>query len=140
MAYDVVLGLTSFEARNQHMDRTIWSFIALRTLNGLQQAKIAEADCISPLPARGEDNSNYEPPPDMQLLKATAFDHLLAGEEAVQAFTIRLGNNQGLLGALLKGITEDEGDSGMLNVRADAAAVVAAEEWHSDTAWMTATG
>jgi len=46
----------------------------------------------------------------------------------VEAFTIRLGECQGLLGASLEGITEGEGNPRMLNARAGAAAVVAEEE------------
>jgi len=59
--------------------------------NGPQRAKIAKADHASPLPERGEGNTNVYPPPDIQLLTATAFDHLLPSEEVVEAFAIRLG-------------------------------------------------
>jgi len=96
--------------------------------NGLQRAKIPDADRASSLPEHGEENTNDEPPPDIQLLWATAFGHLLASEEVVEAFAIRLGECQGLLGASLEGITEGEGNPKMLNARAGAAAVVAAEE------------
>ena len=71
---------------------------------------------------------------------ATAFDHLWASEEMVKAFAIWLGECQGLLGASLEGIIVGERNPRMLNARAGAAAGVAAEEWHSDGAWMTATG
>ena len=81
-----------------------------------------------PSAGSGEENTNDEPPPDIQLLGATAFGHLLASEEVVEAFAIRLGECQGLLGASLEGITEGEGNPRMLNARAGAAAVVAAEE------------
>jgi len=101
---------------------------ALRTPNGPQQAKIPEAHRACPLPERGEENTNDEPHPDIQLLGATAFGHLLASEEMVEAFAIRLGVCQGLLGASLEGITEGEGNPRMLNARAGAAAVVAAKE------------
>jgi len=83
---------------------------------------------------------NGEPSPGIQLLGAAAFDHLWASEEVVEAFVIWLGKCQGLLGAWLEGITESERNPRTLNARAGAAAVVAAEEWHSDGAWMTATG
>jgi hypothetical protein len=96
--------------------------------NGPQRAKIPEADHASPLPERGEGNTIVDPPPDIQLLGATAFDHLLASEEVVEAFAIRLGECQGLLGASLEGITEGEGNPSMLNARGGAAVVVAAEE------------
>jgi len=90
--------------------------------------KITEADRASPLLEHGEENTNHEPPPDIQVLGATAFGHLLASEEVVEAFTIQLGECHWLLGASLEGITESEGNPRMLNVRAGAAAVVATEE------------
>jgi hypothetical protein len=83
--------------------------------NGPQQAKIPEADHASPLPERGEENTTDEPPPDIQLLGATSFGYLLGSEEVVEAFTIRLGECQGLLGVSLEGITEGEGNPRMLN-------------------------
>jgi len=85
-------------------------------------------------------NHNGERSPGIQLLGATTFDHLWASEEVVKAFAIWLGECQGLLGAWLEGITECERNPRMLNARAGAAVVVAAEEWHGDGAWMTATG
>jgi len=85
-------------------------------------------------------DQNGEPSPGIQLLGATAFDHLWASEEVVEAFPIWLGECHGLLGAWLEGITESERDPRILKAPAGAAAVVAAEEWHSDGAWMTATG
>jgi len=62
---------------------------------------------------------------------ATEFDYVLASEEVVEAFALRLAECQGLLGASLEGITEGEGNPKMLNARAGAAAVVVAEERHS---------
>ena len=71
---------------------------------------------------------------------ATAFDHLRASEEVVEPSIIWLGECQGLLWAWLEGITKCERNPRMLNVQAGAVADVVAEEWHSDGAWMTATG
>jgi len=127
-AYDLILGLPWFKARNPEIDWTKGRLAALRTPNGPQRATIPEADRPSPLPEHCEEHRNDEPPPDIQLLWATAFGHLLASEEVVEAFAIRLGECQGLLGASLEGITEGEGNPRMLNARAGAAAVVAAEE------------
>jgi len=101
---------------------------ALRTPNGPQRAKIPEADRVNPLPERGEENTNDEPPPNIELIGATAFSHLVAREEVVEAFAIQLEECQGLLGASLEGITKGEGDPRMLNACVGAAAVVAAEE------------
>jgi hypothetical protein len=94
----------------------------------LQWAKIQEADRASPLPECGEEYTNNEPSTDIQLLGATPFGHPLASEEVVEACAIRLGECQGLLRASLEGITEGEGNPMMLNARAGAAVVVAAEE------------
>ena len=127
-AYDLVLGLPWFKARNPEMDWTKCQLTALRTPTGPQRAKIPGADHASPLLEHGEGNPNVDPPPGLELLGATAFDHLLASEEVVKAFAIRLGECQGLLGASLDGVTEGEGNPRMLNARAGAAAVVAAEE------------
>jgi hypothetical protein len=89
-AYDLVLGLPWFKARNPEIDWTNGRLAALRTPNEPQWAKIPEADRASPLLESSEENSNNEPPPDIQLLGATAFSHLLAREEVVEAFAIRL--------------------------------------------------
>jgi len=119
-------------ARNPEIDCCNGRLTAQRVPNGPQRAKVPEADRTSPLPERGAGHKIISP--------ATAFDHLWASEEVVEAFVIWLGEWQGLLGASLEGITESERNPRMLNARAGAAAVVAAEEWHSDGAWMTATG
>jgi hypothetical protein len=76
MAYDLVLGLTWYKARNLEIDWSKGRLTALQTPNGPQRAKIPEADRASPLPERGEENTNDEPPPDIKLLGATAFGHL----------------------------------------------------------------
>jgi hypothetical protein len=127
-AFDLVLGWPWFKACNPEIDWTKGRLAALRTPNGPQRANIPEADRASPLPQRGEENTNDEPPPDITLLGATAFGHCLATEKVVEAFAIRLGEGQGLLGASLEGITGGEGNPRMVNARARAAAVVVAEE------------
>jgi len=63
-AYDPVLCLPWFKATNPEIDWTNDRFRALRTPNGPQLAKIPEADDASPLPERGEGNTNVDPPPD----------------------------------------------------------------------------
>jgi hypothetical protein len=82
---------------------------------------------------------NGEPSPGIQLFGATTFYHLWVSKEVVEAFAIRLGECQRLLGSSLEGITESETNPMMLKAPAGAAAIVAAEEWHSNGAWMTAT-
>jgi hypothetical protein len=86
MAYDLVLGLRWFKARNPEIKWTKGQLTALRTPNGPQWAKIPQPDRPSPLPERGEKNTNDEPPPDIQLLGAAAFGHLIASEEVVEGF------------------------------------------------------
>jgi len=124
------LGLAM--ARNPEMDCCNGRLPALWTPNGLQRAKIPEADRTSPLTERGEGHKIISP--------ATAFDHLWGSEEVVEAFALWLGECQGLLGAALEGITIGQRNHRMLNARAGAEAVVASEEWQSDGAWRTATG
>jgi hypothetical protein len=87
-AYDLVLGLPWFKARNPETNWTKGQLTALRTPNGPQRAKIPEADHASSLPERGEGDTNVDPSPDIQLLGATAFNHLLASEEVVKPFAI----------------------------------------------------
>jgi hypothetical protein len=65
---------------------------------------------------------------DTIITPSTALDHLLASKEVVEAFAILLGECQELLGESLEGITVGERNPRMLNARAGAAAVVAAEE------------
>jgi hypothetical protein len=63
-------------ARNPEIDCSNGRLTALRAPNGPQRAKIPEADWTSPLPERGEENTNDEPPLGIQLLGDTALDHL----------------------------------------------------------------
>jgi len=139
-AYDLVLGLAWFKARNPEIDWSKGRLSAPRTPNGSQWATMWEPDRASPLLECGEENPNDEPPLDIQLPWDTTFGHPLASEEVVEAFPIQLAECQGLLGESLERITEGEGNPRMLNARAGALRVVAAEEWHSDGAWGTATG
>jgi len=87
-AYDLGLGLPWFKARNEEIDGSKGPLTALRTINGSQRATIPESDCLCPVPECGEDNTIDGPPSDIQLLRATAFGHLLASEEVVKAFAI----------------------------------------------------
>jgi len=56
--------------------------------NGPLQAKFTEVGCPSPLPEFSKENYNDEPPPDIYVLWATAFDHLTAIKEVVEALAI----------------------------------------------------
>jgi hypothetical protein len=49
--------------------------------------------------------------PDIPILGPTAFDDLLASEQVVRTFFLRVGDFTGLLGATLEGITDGERDT-----------------------------
>ena len=49
--------------------------------------------------------------PDIQILGATAFDDILASEQVVGTFFLRVGVSTGLLGATVEGITDGESDT-----------------------------
>ena len=69
--------------------------------------------------------------PGIQTLGATAFDDLLASDEVVAAFALRIGECTGLLGATLEDITLDSPGNTDPSAGCDeqgAAAVVPAEE------------
>ena len=78
----------------------------------------------------GEDS----PTPDIEILGATAFDDLLASDETIETFALRIGECSGLLGATMEVTTlEDPGEIETINPKRwtseqGAAAVVAAEE------------
>jgi len=106
-AYDPFLALPWFMARNPGIDRSTGRLRFLPTRNGSQQAKNREEDHSTPLPERGEENTNDVPPLDIQFLKPTAFGHHIAIEVMVEGCAIRLGEWESFLGlASLNGITE----------------------------------
>jgi len=94
-AYNQVLGLPWFKARNPEIDWAKGWMTALPTPNGQQRVQIPEVDRICTLPERCEENTNDEPPPDIQHLGTTSFGHPSVSEEVVETFSIRLGDCQG---------------------------------------------
>jgi len=96
--------------------------------NEPQRATISEAECASPMQVCCEENTNDEPLPNIQILWATTFGHLLASEQVVKAFAIQLGECHRLLGASLECITKGEGNPWMRIARAEAAAGVETNE------------
>jgi hypothetical protein len=78
----------------------------------------------------GEDS----PTPDIEILGATAFDDLLASDETIETFALRIAQCSGLLGATMEVTTlEEPGEIETINPKRwtseqGAAAVVAAEE------------
>jgi len=87
-AYDLVLGLPWFRARNPEIDWSLRRLTVLRSPNGPQAADLLSGEDKLPpeehekLPERDNDT----PAPDIELRGATAIDDLLAGEEVVEAF------------------------------------------------------
>jgi hypothetical protein len=103
-AYNQVLGLQWFRARNPEIDWNLRPLTALPSPNGPQPAGILigedkpPAEAHEKLPERDQDT----PAPYIELLGATAFEDLLAGEEVVEAFALRIGECTGLLGATME--------------------------------------
>ena len=98
-AYDLVLRQQWFRAPNPEIDWNLRPLTALRSPIGPQAADILGGEDKPPpeahekLPERDEDT----PAPDIELVGATAFDDLLAGEEVVEAFALRIEECTGLL-------------------------------------------
>ena len=58
----------------------------------------------SPLDTDGKprEGSEDSPTPDIKILGATAFNHLLASDETIQTFALRIGKCSGMLGATME--------------------------------------
>jgi len=135
-AYDLVLGLPWFQKRHPDID---W---AHRRLTALRSASASGVEEMTPMTTAvaskvsEAENNNVNDQllgrgPDIQTLGATAFDDLLACDEAVAAFALRIGECTGLLGATLEDISlHSPGNTDPSAGRDEqgAAAVVAAEE------------
>jgi hypothetical protein len=114
-AYDLVLGLPCFQSRNPGIDWQCGRLLALRTPGGAEVVAVDREDhqeCPGNVPqstAREEACSKGGGSiPDIQILGATAFDNLLASEQVVGTFFLRVGDCTALLGATTEGITEGE--------------------------------
>jgi hypothetical protein len=89
-AYDLVLGLPRFKARNPEID---WEAGKLLSLQRRQ-----------PQPnSHGKEVSPTETGPDIQTLSATAFEDLCFSDEVSDTFSLTLGECTGLLGATTEG-------------------------------------
>ena len=114
-AYDLVLGLPWYQSRNPDIDWQSGRHLALRTPGGAEVVAVDRVDnqeCPGDAPgstareeACSEGGSGI---PDTQILGATAFDDLLASEQVVGPFFLRVGDCTGLLGATVEGITDGE--------------------------------
>jgi len=87
-----------------------------------------EADPIRTLQSECDERGEDKPPPDIQLLGATAVDNLIARYEITEAFFLRLGDCTGLLGATVERSHEQGEYPRKLDERAGSAAIVAADE------------
>jgi len=135
-AYDLVLGLLWFMARNPEIDWSRGRLTGLKCPGG--DGAIPEAEPISTLQSvdnvsdaklLSEQCGEVRPLPsaDIQILGATAFDNLPASDEVAETFFLLLGDCTGMLGATGERSHEQGEYPRRLDVRAGAAAVVAAD-------------
>ena len=116
-AYDLVLGLPWIQSRIPAVDWQSGRLLALRTPGAPEVVAVDRVDhqeCPGNAPgstAREEACSEVGGGiPDIQILEPTAFDNLLAGEQVVGTFFLRVGDCTGMLGATVEGITDNEWD------------------------------
>jgi hypothetical protein len=114
-AYDLVMGLPWFQSRHPDVDWQSGRLLALRTPGGVEVVVVDFVDhqqCPGNAPgstAREEACSEGgDGIPDIQILGATAFDDLLASEQVVGTFFLKVRDCTGLLGATVEGITDGE--------------------------------
>jgi hypothetical protein len=114
-AYDLVLGLPWFQSRNPDVEWQNGPLLSLRTPGGAEVVEVDRVDhqeCAGNAPgstareeACSEGGSGI---PDIQIFGATAFDDLLASEQIVGTFFLRVGDCTGLLGETVEGIIDGE--------------------------------
>jgi hypothetical protein len=117
-AYDLVLGLPWFRARNPEIDWSRNRLLSLRTHCGSGSHSTEDSQLGQPK----ENGVSIETP------SATAFGDLLASEEVAGVFALRIEDCIGLLGATVERTHEKGEYPRMLDERVGSAAVVAAEE------------
>ena len=114
-AYDLGLGLHWFQSRNPDANWQHGRRLALRTAMGAEVVAVDRVDhqeCPKNVPGSKareevcpEGGSGI---PDIQILGATAVDNLLASEQVIGTFFLRVGDCAGLLGATVEGIADGE--------------------------------
>jgi len=116
-AYDLVLGLPWFQSRNRDVHRQSGRLLALRTSGGAEVVAVGRVDfqeCPGNTPGstarQGACSEGGGAIPDIQILVATALDDLLASDQVVRTFFLRVGDCTGLLGTTVQGITDGELD------------------------------
>jgi len=126
-AYDSVLGLPWFAARNLEIEWSQNGLVSLRTPCGSGSHSTDDTQLGQP------ERSGVS----IETLSATAFGDLLASEEVAGAFAPRIEDCIGLLGATVERTHEKGEYPRMLGEWAGAAAVVAAEESpHGNLEWL----
>jgi hypothetical protein len=114
-AYHMVLGLPWIQSRNPEVDWHSGRLLALRSPGGAEVVAVDRVDheecpgnvpgCTAREEACSEGGGGI---PDIQILGATADDNLLASEQVVGTFTLRVGDCAGLLRATVEGTTDGE--------------------------------
>ena len=147
-AYDWVWGLPWFQSRNPNVNWQCGRLSALRTAGGAEVvalARVHHQECPGTVPgSTAREEACFEGGagiPDIQILGATAYDDLLASEQVVGTFLLRVGDFTGLLGATVEGITEGEWDRPQaLDGRAGSSRGSCGKRASKREPWMTATG
>jgi len=107
-AYDLALGLPWFHKSNPDID---WAHRRLTPLRSPSASRVEEmtpmTTAVASKVSEAENHKLLGRGPSIQTLGATAFDDLLASDEVVAAFALRIRECTGLLGAALEGITLD---------------------------------
>jgi len=145
LAYDLVLGMPWFTARNPEMDWSTGRLTACRPPNGTLQAQDPRDEGVLD-PRDGEklefpladttrtSAGRGHAPPNIELLGVTASVELPASDEVDQAVALQIEDCTGLLGATLGGTSGEKIHRSAGRDEQGAAAVVAAAELHIDGA------
>jgi len=114
-AYDLVFGVSWFQSSSPDVDWQCGRLLALRTPRGAAVVAVDQVDhqeCPRNVPGSTASEEVCSEGccgiPDIQILGATPFDDLLASEQVVGIFFLRVGDLTGLLGATVEGITGSE--------------------------------
>jgi len=114
-AYNLVLELPWLQSRNPVIDWQRGRILALRTAGGAEVVAVDWVDhqecrgnvpgCTAREEACSEGAGNI---PHIQIVGATALDDLLAREQVVGTFFLRVAECTGLQGVIAKGINDGE--------------------------------
>jgi len=147
-AYNLVLGLPWFESGNPDLDWQRGRLLALGTPSGAEVVAVSWVD-HQESPGNVPESTAREDAcsergggiPDIEILRATAFDDLLANEQVVGTFFLGVGDCTVLLGATVEGITHGEWDRPQaLDGWAGSSSGHCGRAVSRTEPWMTATG